>query len=319
MKRRRPACQIIDGVVRCVALNPDRLRKTLEFRAKKGDIVQATFPKSGTHWLMYITHFILRGGQPMTTYEEFANEWRFLEYMDIDEYDTSLPYRTFATHLVLNKRTMTKEAKYIYLTRNPWDICVSFYHMMKNVNIFGFQDGTFEDFVDAFVSGNFGYGDYFEHVAAGYALREQANVFFVTYEELKKNTREVALRLAYFLGEDYGRALEENEALIQKLLERSQPNYMRDVVVVDLTGERNPQWNEVFSRAKLTCSEGHNGDETKYPYVRNGAVGNWKDYFTPELLWKMEKRIREAEKHFSFMDLWKDIRAQAIERMNDAE
>ncbi|KAH6931977.1 hypothetical protein HPB50_002411 [Hyalomma asiaticum] len=305
--------------MRSVVTNPHRLRKALEFRAKQGDIVQASFPKSGTHWLMYITHFILRGGQPMTTYEEFANEWCFLEYMHIDEYDTSLSLRTFATHLALNKRTMTEEGKYIYIARNPWDVCVSFYHMMKNVNIFAFQDGTFEDFVDAFVSGNFGYGDYFEHVAAGYALREEANVFFVTYEELKKNTREVALRLAHFLGDQYGRALEQDEVLLQKLLERSQPDYMRNVVVLDLTCERNPQWKEAFSQTNVTCKEGHGGDENKYAYVRTAKVGSWKDHFTPELLRKMENRILEAEVDSSFMNLWEEIRSEAITRMQAAQ
>ncbi|KAL1445952.1 hypothetical protein MTO96_028969 [Rhipicephalus appendiculatus] len=319
MPKRKPAYQIIDGVPRCIALTPDRFRENLKFRAKEGDLVQSAFPKSGTHWLLYFTQFILRNGQPMTTYQEFAKEWRFLEYMDIKDFSSSLPLRTFVTHLALDKGTMTEEGKYIYLARNPWDICVSFYHMMTNMSVFGFQGAKFEDFVDTFVSGNFGYGDYFEHVAAGYALREQPNVLFVTYEELKMNTREVALRLAYFLGEQYGRNLENDEALLKKLLETSQVDYMRNLVVVDLTGKDNPQWSEVLSRAKVTCIEGHEGDENRYAYVRAGQVGVWKDCFTPDLLHKMENRILEAEKESSFVDLWKDIRAEAIARMQDAE
>ncbi|XP_049519404.1 sulfotransferase 1B1 [Dermacentor silvarum] len=319
MQQRRPAHQIIDGVPRCTGLNADRLRENLKFRAKKGDVVQVTFPKSGTHWLMYITHLILREGQPMTTYEEFAKEWRFVEYMDIKDWTSSLPLRTFATHLALDKRSMTEEGKYVYLARNPWDVCVSFYHMATNISSYEFQDGTFEDLVDAFVSGNFGYGDYFEHVAAGYALREQPNVFFATYEELKKNTSEVVLRLAYFLGDQYGRALEEDEASLQKLLERSQPDYMRNVVVLDLSGKGNPQWDEVISSKKVTCNEGHEGDKNKYSYVRRGKVGSWKDYFTPDLLRRMENRILEAERESSFMDLWKDIRAEAIRTMQNSE
>ncbi|KAH6941026.1 hypothetical protein HPB50_012367 [Hyalomma asiaticum] len=310
---------MIDGVARCAVLNPDRLRKILQYTAKKGDLVQVTFPKSGTHWLMYIVQFILRDGEPMSTYQEFAREWRFLEYTDVDEYSSSLPFRIFATPLALDKRTMARDAKYIYLARNPWDVCVSFYHMTINMDFYAFQDGTFEDFVDTFVSGNFGYGDYFEHVAAGYALRDEPNVFFLTYEELKKHTREVALRLAYFLGEEYGRCLEQDAALLQKLLERSQPDHMRNVAVLDLTGEHIPQWSEVLSRVKVTLSEGHNGDRTKYPYVRCAKVGSWKDYFTLDLLRKMENRILEAEKDSLFMNLWKDIRAEATTCMQHAQ
>ncbi|XP_075542716.1 3-beta-hydroxysteroid sulfotransferase-like isoform X2 [Dermacentor variabilis] len=319
MQRRRPAHQIIDGVPRCINLSPRTLRENLKFRAQKGDVVQITFPKSGTHWLMYITHLILREGHPMTSYEEFSKEWRFMEYMDIKDWTSSLPLRTFATHLPLDKRTMTGEGKYVYFARNPWDVCVSFYNMMTNISSFEFQDGTFEDLVDAFVSGNFGYGDYFEHVGAGYALREEPNVFFTTYEELKKNTREVVIRLAYFLGEQYGLALEEDEASLQKLLERSQPDYMRSVVVFDLSCKGMPQWQEALSRKKVTCNEGYEGDENKYSFVRSGKVGGWKDYFTPDLLQMMENRILEAEKESSFMDLWKDIRAEAIRTMQKSE
>lgn len=318
MQTRKPAFQVIDGVPRCVSVEPDFLREGLMFRAIKGDLVQSTFPKSGTHWLLYITHLILREGHPITTYEEFSKEWRFLEYMDIKDFRSSLPMRTFITHLALDKRWMTEEGKYVYIARNPWDVCVSFYHMATNISTYEFQNGTFEEFFDTFASGNFGYGDYFEHVAAGYALREESNVFFVTYEDLKKNTREMALRLAYFLGDKYGRALEKDEALLQKLLERSQPEYMRNVVVVDWKGRGNPQWNEVLSRRKITCMEGHDGDESKYAFVRIGKVGSWKDYFTPDQLKKMEYRIMEAEKQSSFMELWKDIRYEAIARMQDA-
>ncbi|XP_049270807.1 3-beta-hydroxysteroid sulfotransferase isoform X3 [Rhipicephalus sanguineus] len=319
MQTRKPAFQVIDGVPRCVAAEPDFLREGLKFRAKKGDLVQSTFPESGTHWMLYITHLILREGHPITTYEEFAKEWRFLEYMNIKDFSSSQPLRTFVTHLALDKRTMTEEGKYVYIARNPWDVCVSFYHMATNMSTFEFQKGTFEEFFETFVSGNFGYGDYFEHVAAGYALREEPNVFFVTYEELKKNTREVVLRLAYFLGEQYGRALEKDEAFLQRVLERSKPEYMRNVVVVDLSAGDNPQWNEAFSRERITCIEGHEGEENKYSYVRNGKVGSWKDYFSPALLRKMEHRILEAEKQSSFMDLWKDIRVEARKRMQDTE
>ncbi|KAH7956019.1 3-beta-hydroxysteroid sulfotransferase [Rhipicephalus sanguineus] len=319
MQRKKPAYQIIDGIPRCVGLKPDRLRERLNFRAKKGDLVQVTFPKSGTNWLMYIAHLILKEGQPISTYQEFAKNMRFLEYMEIEDFSASLPLRTFITHLPLDKRTMTEGGKYVYLARNPWDVCVSLYNMAINTTIFLFRDGTFDDYVDTFVGGNFGYGDYFEHVAAGYALREEPNVFFVTYEELKKNTREVALRLAYFLGEKYGRALEEDEAFLQKILERSHVDSMRSVMVLDLTGKSNPQWKDVLSRRKVPSSEDQDVQPKTYEYVRAGKVGSWKDYFTPDLLRKMENRILEAEKESSLMDLWKDIRAEAISRMQDTK
>ncbi|KAL1471828.1 hypothetical protein MTO96_039698, partial [Rhipicephalus appendiculatus] len=295
MKHRRPAYQIIDGVPRCINVNADTLRENLKYRATKGDVVVLTFPKSGTHWLMYIIQLMLREGKPITTHDEFSKEWRFLEYMDIKGWSSSLPLRTLATHLP-DKTMMTDEGKYIYVARNPWDVCVSFYHMMSNMSHFEFQDGTFGEFVDTFLSGDFGYGDYFEHIAWGYSLREQPNVFFVTYEELKKNTREVVLRLAHFLGERYGRALENDESILQELLERSQPDNMRRVVVINLNGSANPHWDNLINQRKVTCKEGYEGDENRYAFVRKAKVGDWKEHFTPDLLRRMENRILEAEK-----------------------
>ncbi|XP_075739999.1 sulfotransferase ssu-1-like [Rhipicephalus microplus] len=178
---------------------------------------------------------------------------------------------------------MTEEGKYVYIARNPWDVCVSLYHMMTNMRAFEFQDGASENFAHAFISGDTGSGDYFEHVATGYALREQSNVFFVTYEELKQNAIEVVRRLAYFLGE------------------------------VTTNGTR------YFQACPLTCSIGHDGDENKYEYVRKGKVEGWKDYFTPDLPLEMEKRIMKAEKESSFMDLSKDIRDEACQAMQDVE
>ncbi|KAL1445905.1 hypothetical protein MTO96_044753 [Rhipicephalus appendiculatus] len=79
--------------------------------------------------------------------------------------------------------------------------------MVTNLSSYEYQDATFEDFDNVFVSGNFGYGEYFEHVASTYDLKQEPNVPFVPYEEMNTDTRSVVLRVARFLGEHYARAL----------------------------------------------------------------------------------------------------------------
>lgn len=98
LQQRRPAHQVIDGIPRCVGVNPDTLRKNLEFRAGKGDVVQSTFPKSGTNWVQYITQLILKCGEPVLSFEEYSNNYRPLEYINIDDWKSPLPLRTFSTH-----------------------------------------------------------------------------------------------------------------------------------------------------------------------------------------------------------------------------
>lgn len=313
MEFRKPKYQIIDGVPRCLVLDPDIFRENLNFRAKAGDVVECTYPKSGTHWVQFIIQLILKKGEPITTHKELADNMRLLEYSRCKDWKASLPLRTFFTHLPLSRDTMTEDAKYVYVARNPWDVCVSFFHMVTNLSRYEYQDATFEEFALAFLDGDFGYGDYFEHVASGYALRDEPNVFFLTYEELKKNKREVVLRLAHFLGEEYGTTLEGNEELLQKVLDSSSPESMKSVVVIDLKDSPNKEFQELLSRRQGTCKDGYGGDENKYGIVRAAKVGGWREYFTPELLRRMELRIREAEKKSQFMELWKDIRAEAIE------
>ncbi|KAL1474887.1 hypothetical protein MTO96_037694 [Rhipicephalus appendiculatus] len=243
---RSPYYQVIDGIRRSAIVRPDTLRKALQFTPAKGDILQMSYPKCGTHWMQYLTLLVLNEGRPIRNYQEFASSGRSLEYAGVEGWkphngERILPYRAILTHLdPPRKELLNADAKYVYVARNPWDCCVSFYHHVSNLSPFRFEDGTFDEFLDSFLRGDFGYGDYFDHLLAGYSLKEEPNVLFVTYEQLKRDTRSVVLRLAYFLDERYGRALETDEHLLRTLLERSTAEHMKDVLVLDFKGEENP-------------------------------------------------------------------------------
>ncbi|XP_077535460.1 amine sulfotransferase-like [Haemaphysalis longicornis] len=311
--RRLPYYQVIDGVKRCPWIVPEIFRESLKFRPGAGDILQCNYPKCGTHWIQFITQLILKEGkEPVKDYAEFTANTRSVDYWKQDDWQPNLSMRTYITHLPLCRETVNKEAKYIYVARNPWDVCVSYYHMVNNVNIWRFQDGTFDEFVDAFIEGDFGQGSYFDHVAAGYALRHEPNVFFLTYENLKKDTRGTVLRLAGFLGKNYFRALDENEELLQNILKWSTPDFMRSVVVIDFDKKEDETWKELFSAHSLSCKEGHEGDKAKYALVRKAKVGGWKEYFTPDHLARLEKKISDEGDKATFMELFKDIREEAL-------
>lgn len=312
MSGRRPYRQVIDGVPRCPFLNPEIFRKGLLFRAQKDDLVQSTHAKSGTHWVHYIMQLILKQGEPITTYHEFTSNTRALEYMDTADWKSALPVRLFITHQPLSRETMNADAKYVYVARNPWDVCVSLFRMVTDMSIYRFQDGTFQEFLEPFLEGDLGYGRYFDHVASAYALKDEPNVFFVTYEELKRDTRSVVLRLAHFLGDSYGRALEEDEEMLQKILKWSQPENMRKVIVWDMLVNPTSEWQDLFVRNNVTSKLGYEGDNRKYSLVREARVGSWRDYFTPSQLARFEKKIQEEGAKASFMHLWKDIREEAI-------
>ncbi|KAH9377736.1 hypothetical protein HPB48_004860 [Haemaphysalis longicornis] len=58
--RPKPYYQVVDGVPRCPLIAPELLREGFDFVPEKGDLLQVSYPKSGTHWVQYITQLILR-------------------------------------------------------------------------------------------------------------------------------------------------------------------------------------------------------------------------------------------------------------------
>lgn len=309
---RRPHCNLVDGMLISALYDPQLYRKSMNFRAKKGDLVLFTFPKSGTHWVAYIMELILKRGQPIKTYREFTENMRILEVIELEGWKSSLPMRIVATRPPPRKELMSDEAKYVYVARNPWDVCVSSYHMFTTIKNHGFADATFEEFVDAFLAGELGFGNFFDHIAAGYALRDEPNVFFVTYEELARDTRGTVLRLARFLAQEYAAELEGDEAMLEKLLQRCKADYMRDLIVMDFGDSSGGEWERALVRLNVECKDFRCGDGKKFTIVRKGKVGGWKTYFTPKLLLKMEAAIRESTNKSSVMELWKNMRDEAL-------
>ena len=73
-------------------------------------------------------------------------------------------------HLPYHLTPRSDKAKYIYVTRNPKDCCVSYFHHMKSIPGHGFN-GTFDEFFEFFINGNIDYGDYFDNLLGWYEHR----------------------------------------------------------------------------------------------------------------------------------------------------
>ncbi|XP_065297546.2 sulfotransferase 2A8-like [Dermacentor albipictus] len=318
MSTTKPFAQDIDGVPRDPHCDPEVLKGALKFRAREGDLVLLSFPKSGTHWVLYIVQLILKKGQPITSYDGFTQNIIYLGVTHPDDLKPSLPLRLISSHYPLRKEFISSEAKYIYVTRNPWDVCVSFYHMVTSLSAYRFQDGTFDQFFDAFMSEDVaGYGNYFDHVVSGYELKDIPNVFFVTYENLTKDTRGTVLKLARFLGDSYAVDLEKDNRMLNEMLERCSADHMREAMVADLRTNSNPGIDKVLRRLDENCKDGHSGDSKKYCFVREAKVGGWKRYFSREQLRRLEEAIKKVEEISPVMELWNDIREEATAASTD--
>lgn len=304
---RPPVCQMIDGSLYSMFLDPVLFRKAAELKTEDGDIIQVTFPKCGTHWVQQIIQLILNKGESPRDFEEFVKRAPFLEYQGAEALEGMASPRTIRTHLPMNKIAFNKNAKYVYVARNPWDCCMSSYHFMTMMPQWQMREATFDDFLKVFVKGEWGFGDYFEHVMGAYKLRDEPNVFFVTYEQLKEDTRGTILKLAFFLGEDYGRMLENDKDLMEDVMRKSGTEYMRDIVKTSNANLaslfiKNPL---LVSRLPKPSDDEKESKGGKISFVRVGKVDGWKEEFTQHQLRILQEKIEEISKDSDVMDLWK--------------
>ena len=71
-----------------------------------------------------------------------------------------------------------------------------------------------------FLDGYFEFNDHASHVGVWYTHRQQPNILFLLYEDLKENLEREILKIADFLGEEYLMQMRSNEnALLKKVVE----------------------------------------------------------------------------------------------------
>uniref|UniRef100_A0A0K8RNH3 Putative sulfotransferase n=1 Tax=Ixodes ricinus TaxID=34613 RepID=A0A0K8RNH3_IXORI len=296
----------VDGLRVAQGFDPECVREALNFKPRAGDIFVVTFPKCGTHWVQQILQVLVHRGESATNYFQFQMQTPFLEFTGTKILDALPPPRLFKTHLSFERQPYHKEAKYVYVARNVKDCCVSFYHHTRGLPGYRFKNGSFDDFFDLFIKGETDFGDYFDHLLSWYAHRNDPNVFFTTFEDLKKDTRGIVLKMARFLGEEYAKMLEDDPEILKQVLDKSSIAYMKQTVdmqpeqVQKLVSE-NPQLVPQSVRNMLLEED---GSPSSMQFIRKGVVGDWKGHFTPEQIKRMQARIEEKTKGSDVMSLW---------------
>ncbi|CAN8012910.1 unnamed protein product, partial [Ixodes pacificus] len=195
-------------------------------------------------------------------------------------------------------------AKYIYVARNPWDTCVSFFHHVKTRPHYRFQDGSFKEFVEAFVKGRVGIGDHLDHVLSGYALRHEANVLFLTYEELKEDTAGSVLKIAKFLGDPYASVFDQDPGLIKTVLSKSSVEFTRRTFQVSYEELRAIYKDRPLNREAQEDWKNLRNGTIILGFVWNETTGDWRGHFSSQLLERMQTWIDCKTRGSDVMRLW---------------
>uniref|UniRef100_V5HPW0 Putative sulfotransferase n=1 Tax=Ixodes ricinus TaxID=34613 RepID=V5HPW0_IXORI len=305
--KRFPVYQDIDGVKYPLAYKADRVREALNYMPHDGDIVMVSHLKCGNNWLEQIMQLILYRGQPAKDMTEYHKRTPYIEMIGTAAVNNMRPPRFFKTHFSYDRQPINPKAKYVYLTRNPLDVCVSFYHFTRSLPVYRFRDGTFDDFFELFVTGKNDRGDFFDHFMSWYSHKDDSNVFFVTYEELKRNFKDTVLRLARFLGEEYARPLETDEELFQQVVDRSSIQFLSQLLTITegkMKSMEKKGDNDILDATKrFVCNETGKPSPQKI-FVRKGIVGDWKTHFGEKHLDRIRRRIEEKKAVAVVKALW---------------
>ncbi|KAG0721578.1 Sulfotransferase 1A4 [Chionoecetes opilio] len=109
--------------------------------------------------------------------------------------------RSFKSHLPLSllPSNLLATTKTVYLARNPKDVVLSYLHHSRIFRNHAYV-GTLEQFVQYFLDGDLLYGPYWLHLKEAWEQKDNPNLLFMFYEDLKQNTVLELKRLNDFLG-----------------------------------------------------------------------------------------------------------------------
>ncbi|KAK8782444.1 hypothetical protein V5799_016221 [Amblyomma americanum] len=304
----------LDGYFVCTGFADDCIREALRYKPRSDDLFIVSYPKCGTTWMQHIVYNILSGRPPPRDLMEQSVVMPFLELQGADCAHAMPRPGAIKTHMPFHLHPYSPEAKYIYITRNPYDCCVSFYYHTKSVPEYHFEHGNFDQFLEMFLEGRVDFGDYFEHLLSWYGHRYDANVLFLTYEDLKQNTAFWILTIADFIDKNYAAKLKLHDGLLGGLLNNTSVEYMKETLneenrkmkqtMNSIPEERKPRWIKMIQETVdgETMEKPIDGD-----FVRKGIVGDWKNHFTPPQVARMKQRIALKTAGSDVMNLWKNM------------
>ena len=203
---RGPSYQLHGGFRMPMGFPVDGFESGQRYRASPGDVFVASYPKCGTTWTQYIVYLLEHDGRALEPGRRLEDVFPHLEEVGDAAVRSLAQPRLIKTHLAWERTPWSVDAKYVYVARNPFDCAVSFYHHTRGfARHYDFAAGTWDTFFECFVRGEVDFGDYFDHLLSWWPKRPEANVLFLTYEQMLAAPVEAVRAIAAFLG---GRAAE---------------------------------------------------------------------------------------------------------------
>ncbi|XP_005103703.3 sulfotransferase 1C2-like [Aplysia californica] len=218
--------------------------------------------------------------QQNTRFEHGTLSDYFLDTVGLDIIRDTFPTlpspRVLASHRwfqFLPKQAFEKKPRLVYVLRNPKDAWVSYFKLYTSYKS---EDmyfcGSWEEYFELQMSGEFVWGSWFQHVLAVEQFiteHPEFPVYVIQFEKLKERPAEVIQEFCRFLNVPEDKAKEIADATKFQ-------NMKKEV----LKGDGGVLMKQMFK-------DEHHG------YLRKGNMGDWKEYFTVEQNKRFEQMFQD--------------------------
>ncbi|XP_029467021.1 sulfotransferase 1 family member D1-like [Rhinatrema bivittatum] len=260
----RSQLKLVEGIPLSDAIVP-HWKKIYNFQARPGDVLIATYPKSGTTWIQEIVDLIrhdadLEKCQRAPIFERIP----FIELLycmppDAETVNAMPSPRFLKTHLpyeLIPPSFWEHDCKVIYVARNAKDTATSCYHF-DHIAVLHPEPGSWDQYLQRFMNGDVGWGAWYDHVKGFWEHKDKHNMLYLFFEDMKKNPDLEIRKVMQFLGKDLP------DATVEKIAYHSSFNQMK----------KNPMANySTFPKDMM--------DQSQQSFMRKGQVGDWKNLFT---------------------------------------
>lgn len=306
--------KIVQGLRIAECFPDDAVVSALAYQARPGDVFITSYPKSGTTWVQYIVYSILHSGVPFDDVLQLIAESPCLELCGAEAANCDPRPPTIKTHLPFDQKKFSPLAKYIYVVRNPYDVCVSLYHHIR------MQTVNDEDLLDMntilqhLVNGTWSYGRFFEdNLLPRYERRHDPNVLFLTYEDLHADIEGQVTRIAYFLGKEYGQRISKDPGLLKRVTDMTSRERMRPIfrdymkANLEFVVQQRTRTGITVPESLLKLLEFLTYNPPRHEFVREARVKGYKDMLSADQQETLRKWISEKTAASDVMKLWSAV------------
>ena len=178
----------------------------LNFKPRSDDVIVVTWPKCGTTWMQQILHQLRSGGD--MSFDEISDVVPYIEHAyDVEiNLDAEQQYqpRCYKSHKWYPD--CPKGAKYIAICREP---CATFFSFFNFYNGWFFERGqvSLHEFIEDYLlidmsvpKSKLQLASYFVHLLSWWKHRNDPNVLFLFFEDMKDDLESAIRTVAAFIG-----------------------------------------------------------------------------------------------------------------------